>query len=207
MTCPTERRKDPWWIWPGSLYMYIYIYLEPKWPLLCLEFRPRFEGFDGLTFKNRGAQMIAVEVWQRRGGRGGEGGGGGEEGQLTQNLTTPHLTGGEKKLLETCKKGLLIDSAVFRPTSPYLLGHSFLGYLFRPRWDHIPEYPLRIPRQMVKKTYIFFVHCWHRWDAFGVSVARDKSTKRESGFAWHHSWIKSDGLSSCWMDRKIVEKI
>jgi len=41
--------------------------------------------------------MIAVEVWQRRGGRGGEGGGGGEEGQLTQNLTTPHLTGGEKK--------------------------------------------------------------------------------------------------------------
>ena len=37
------------------MWLYIYIYLEPKWPLFWLEFRPCFEG---LTFKDRGPKGV-----------------------------------------------------------------------------------------------------------------------------------------------------
>ena len=139
--------------------------------------------------------MIAVEVWQRRGGG---------EGQLTQNLTTSHLTGGEKKAPWNVQEGASNRFSGVRPTSPYLLGAFIFGLPLSSKVGSYTRIPIADSPPNGEETICFFVHCWHKWDARGCQLQGKNPPKGRVVYhsTRHHSWTRSEGRTSCWMDRK-----
>ena len=110
---------------------------------------------------------------------------------------------GKRKLLETCKKGLLIDSAVSAQHHHIFWGIHFWATSFVQGGIIYPNTHCGFPAKWWR-NHLFFVHCWHKWDARGCQLQGKNPPKGRVVYhsTRHHSWTRSEGRTSCWMDRK-----